>query len=1615
MSKNICPTGQEINTQHIFLGCSVQSFQTSIGWNNNISELSVVLYEDPCLGPRVYWDECLNYTATNTKDAGFFAENRYERVDGSLYSSKNPESVSDILIRAGVNIIGAPVYFRLQNFEYSGIVSDWVRTNSPNDAPQYRVKIVDPRLILEGVQLIIGDYAGAVNGVIPVINGGTGEPQTNLFNIYGFLEQFGVPCPSYSQCSPGVYDLTVNCTSVDGPSFGTTVGGYGGSLKNNNGIPYNYIITGFNFLANSVPALSNAFSPYGRVSFRQTGIPAGLSGNAAGLIQPDNGAGFYDNKDFYFVDLSELPAFPNNSYRIEGTSISLLDLIVRASEDLNFDFYFELLPVRDSSNQFSSNCVVKIIKLRTVSRFAQPSLDKIGDFISNTSGVLESSIGEELRNETISKFVIGGKKQTIYQALPDHNPDLQFTVPNNDTSHIASIDSLLGTMRTVSGCEAIDDTIIPYFGLDINNDLIVPCQDASGFWHFEAPTWEIQDQLQLLNFSGQTSVTIHENELRYALVGFQDWQTYSQSFESDIWLTALKPLNKGGVRVANGIDAVAKALPHDFVNPALDRFGDLNESPAQKIIEDKERIYNWVKSYAEEYYGKKFAVRVPFTCAYLDTDSLQPIISERPINNGGWTEVSNVLGLVNNGPLATGVYDYLNFFRDDENKILPFTYISGVSGVDVSELDRGTYIPISGSESGVYSLYIKSTVDEEYVFHDSSNYFGPRVVVTIPDVISQLEGDPEFVQGINPALKAVGNADVNPREEVVKGVGASDAFIGRSNRAKMISGAAIPMLHEGITYGPWFNPTTVGRVEIVNDSNLVPWRYNGYVNMNLAGVNLANESRVFMEVGELGSISFVGVPSLPLGAELNAINGGYFSGQQLVENRTMGSGVVSGTDYNGNLVSYNYARFTFPSVWAGNHGPNVTSINVNVDSNGGIRTTYNMRTFTPRRGFFERYNANRLAQLTAGQQRITKTLREESRRNALQNKVESFGQKKKRRVKDNEMERKSSTNKVFVAEEKVVGNTRRTNVANMPVSDVNREIGTNYSSKAFMSLDGVLRPVSMDGDGGFSPFIKYNNTGNNIDQDDLNPFTNPQGYNRSTVATVRSDTPSIGHDYEMLGRSGADENGMLNRATNISGNFSDDYRAMALKGPLLMKSWGYDLDGYPVPNKVDVEGAASSGIFSTSNLQSKFLDGHLQKPHTWPVAPIDLRLDRERGVWVAGSGAPQTQSQRQESMLIAITGSGLLESCCVYTGIIREESFNFQNPCDTTMSEPQEVYLWHQCPFLDIPDCVVGKEIERNGQQSSCSGMDPDASIYRFLTKSMPESTLDGGGVTGACDCCCPKNEPGSIMFARVKTCHGDTTTQTLNFSTGVIIPTCSGTNLLDDLGLHPYEGWVSENISITADVPVLLKNVVLRFPGDPIDGQDYWVRVSYSSWEHTNTYFDDGAGNWVPMGTDYTWISDGVAYTILTDENEDPITQTVTLNYKLILQCPNDINDVNANSIPTATMFMIPIMPDTYPIMGGSGAISDIQGPDNLINQKCVMNSHLFTFDSLFGNAEECTLTIDDITAGGTFSYAFFRMHWFAGCPCDTGQYPVNLTTGNVDPGVCVPPKFSVKVWWNV
>ena len=118
----------------------------------------------------------------------------------------------------------------------------------------------------------------------------------------------------------------------------------------------------------------------------------------------------------------------------------------------------------------------------------------------------------------------------------------------------------------------------------------------------------------------------------------------------------------------------------------------------------------------------------------------------------------------------------------------------------------------------------------------------------------------------------------------------------------------------------------------------------------------------------------------------------------------------------------------------------------------------------------------------------------------------------------------------------------------------------------------------------------------------LNPFKG-KGLTGIYGFDNMNDSESMRHDIDYVVRGNTWPVGV-----NLGGmSHGESYRAMALRGPLILSGWGFDIDGKPVPAAPAADGKSPS----------KFLDDWLVKPHKWKTGPLDVRWDDDRGVWTA--------------------------------------------------------------------------------------------------------------------------------------------------------------------------------------------------------------------------------------------------------------------------------------------------------------------------------------------------------------------------------------------------------------
>jgi hypothetical protein len=480
--------------------------------------------------------------------------------------------------------------------------------------------------------------------------------------------------------------------------------------------------------------------------------------------------------------------------------------------------------------------------------------------------------------------------------------------------------------------------------------------------------------------------------------------------------------------------------------------------------------------------------------------------------------------------------------------------------------------------------------------------------------------------------------------------------------AIMPCAVAIPLRSNIRPYGPYATSNfhnSCGGINVEHDKEIAPWVFGSVDLMNTAAmVRLLNVETDPLVVGTTGSVTVPCLPQISFGASM--------------------------------LMQ----------------GPVLNGLSVNFGS-GGISTTYSFQTFTPKLGAFSRSMLERIKLIAKNRREQIKLLRNNQ---ILNNRIARQRSKVDYRAnpiltKQDGLGKEASLHRVFIGEMTdwwkdincsdsgsdpcrcnsvrmygpyedeltitggdrlkdsptfgtgtrvpPIHNSQRTVVGTDTLSKQVLELRWDYEKKAFMSMDGLLGPISVSGDGNLPQYAKYKPKchrqsplspqppffdcagtfklecpepmpgfdpkcgspvesqyyNQKIDQVFQNPVQNP------TCCHHHLDTVH-GHVIDALGRKNRIDAHMIMNLNPMQ-DYADDYRFLGLRGPMVLHAWGYDTWGKPIPNEADSEAATMQGEFKDENLKDRFLCEWLSKPATWPVGPIDLRFDRDRGVWVA--------------------------------------------------------------------------------------------------------------------------------------------------------------------------------------------------------------------------------------------------------------------------------------------------------------------------------------------------------------------------------------------------------------
>jgi len=333
------------------------------------------------------------------------------------------------------DIIDTPVYFKMGDFSFCGLVQSW-QTSLSNSGKGYSVTINSMQSLLNSCYIILDKFAGSIFakktestyggspknylGISNVNYTGTISEGNipNVFNVYGFLESFGFD--NFGVARRNERGVQVN-KILDALSVLTS------SIND---------ITGFNNLNNTQGAVKpwndfahkHIFSPYGRIIAKHMQVDRsddsginpydGINPNfdSFGVIPPT--VSMFNSNDYkcqFTLDLSEIPKLPD-SFRVSEPVMSIMSLLNLIGEQIGHDIFIEAGPVYYEEARKYFN----VIKVKTISRLGQPRNNIIENTINKLAckkfSISNYTLGKEKNDSPNRSMIIGANQQRLYQA-----------------------------------------------------------------------------------------------------------------------------------------------------------------------------------------------------------------------------------------------------------------------------------------------------------------------------------------------------------------------------------------------------------------------------------------------------------------------------------------------------------------------------------------------------------------------------------------------------------------------------------------------------------------------------------------------------------------------------------------------------------------------------------------------------------------------------------------------------------------------------------------------------------------------------------------------------------------------------------------------------------------------------------------------------------------------------------------------------------------------------------------------------------------------------------------------------------------------------------------------
>lgn len=1044
--------------------------------------------------------------------------------------------------------VGYPTYFDYLNWNFGGIIQSWQRRRSSSGF-LFDVNITDPREIIMGTNLILDGYNGLTYSV------------PNLYNIFGYLE---------------------------------STNGFGGSLNTDNGALAILMARTAQTLINTSP-----------ITFRE---------------------------NYYYVDLTNLINIIPTEYRIQSNTIDLFSFISTIAEEFNYDFFVRLIFTN------SQNVIVPYF----YNKSNPPIFGEIQnyvDFTERTYGNVANSVGRELANDTTSKFIIGGQICELFPVFQNMH-DRLLTAQEYEVYQLAILDDM-DANNVSPNVDDIDSYFIdkakeaniwPYWGHDARGNVIIGIGPPDARWSLNSDgNLSVPPRHHLIGchrftIDGRQIAAIYNNpslidyhtdatEMRMAMTGFEEWVQYIMLTSAMDWhynrtcfngsskyTMLVKAIGNPLIKVQELVDKLdAEAirlvdplifdadifLNSSIFDPLLDYIEEIKDIKnysgneivnfgLEPVINDADKlkqVHDFLSNYANEYYGKKYMIKLPDISAYRDLDTNEVKYSLRPVDAGYFSE--SVLPFAISSGIAP---PELDLFYTQDNRVRNYSRFR-YEKTDFASLDKRSSIPsydlTNPNETDPFYIFKESSLDETPIFLNYDTLEDPRVILTVnQSVHRQTDNAYEtapfdfllYEHFYRKLIALVLPTAINPgsvRSKVWNAILEADSNFGEEANFNEAAGAiqmpdmvAIALESQTLTYGPWYISGLPGKTEFEKDTELVPWNFGGYTRMNLVAQAKLFQTAANQQEVERGTIEFPDIPTFMLGDSMVA------------------------------------------------NGPVISDINVSIDPQAGVTTTYNLQTWTPSFGGMSKFYVDK----------ITRLSKKESHQKFINIKNSALpgpgGSSKpegavlpSRPAKTPRAGKNSSSNLVLAADvmHSYNNDNERDNVTasvvTMPGYYLQNQTYDGYNTKALVSLDAIFRPFVTETQVDASGFPHFESPDITADSPHIGHL-NPYG--------IHHDISVVGKNIDVTTASATVKPFHNDHLLDYSQVAPTSVKSIALKGPLIVAGWGYDIEGNPIP--------------ANPANENEFIEDYQKRMDQWKCGPVDLRWDDSRKVWSAGGG-----------------------------------------------------------------------------------------------------------------------------------------------------------------------------------------------------------------------------------------------------------------------------------------------------------------------------------------------------------------------------------------------------------